>query len=74
MRLALNTALLLAIAVELVLTKNGLGSLIWLAWQTLRVEELYASLLVISVLGILCNALLQFLSARLVPWQPQREV
>ena len=73
-RLALNTALLLAIAVELVLTKNGLGSMIWLAWQTLRVETLYASLLVISALGIACNGLLQYLSARLVPWQQQRTV
>jgi len=73
-RLALNTALLLTIAVELVLTQNGLGSMIWMAWQTLRVDQLYASLLVIAVLGVLGNALLQRLSATLVPWQEERQV
>jgi NitT/TauT family transport system permease protein len=73
-RLALNTALLLTIAVELVLTQNGLGSMIWMAWQTLRIDRLYASLLVVAVLGVLCNALLQRLSATLVPWQEERQV
>lgn len=73
-RLALNTALLLAIAVELVLTRNGLGSMIWLAWQTLRIEQLYASLVVISILGVLSNGLLQLLSAWLVPWQQPHEI
>ncbi len=73
-RLALNTALLLTIAVELLLTESGLGSMIWMAWQTLRIDQLYASLFVIAVLGVLFNALLQYLSARLVPWQEERQV
>jgi NitT/TauT family transport system permease protein len=73
-RLALNTALLLTIAVELVLTQNGLGSMIWMAWQTLRIDQLYASLLVIAALGIVFNALLQRLSAALVPWQEEQQV
>ena len=72
-RLALNTALLLTIAVELVLTENGLGAMIWMAWQTLRVDQLYASLLAIAVLGVLFNALLRRLSATLVPWQEERQ-
>ena len=71
-RLALNTALLLTMAVELVLTQNGLGSMIWMAWQTLRVEQLYASLIVVSALGFLYNALLARLADRLVPWQVER--
>jgi NitT/TauT family transport system permease protein len=73
-RLALNTALLLTIAVEMVLTQNGLGSMIWMAWQTLRIEQLYASLIVISTLGVLLNGLLQCVSVRLAPWQVEREV
>jgi ABC-type nitrate/sulfonate/bicarbonate transport system permease component len=73
-RLALNTALLLTIAVELVLTQNGLGSMIWMAWQTLRVDQLYASLLAIAILGVLFNAVLQRLSAGLVPWQEERQI
>jgi NitT/TauT family transport system permease protein len=72
-RLALNVALLLTIAVELVAAQEGLGEMIWFAWQTLRTEELYASLIVIAALGISFNLLLQRLTVRLVPWQVERE-
>ncbi len=73
-RLALNTALLLTVAVELILTQNGLGSLIWRAWQTLRVEECYASLAVIAVLGFVFNLALDRLAAHLAPWRVERSV
>ena len=74
MRLALNTALLVTIAVELVSARQGLGAQIWLARETLRTEEIYAALLVISLLGMLTNFLLQHLSARLAPWQVERSI
>ena len=73
-RLALNVALLLTIAVELVAAQEGLGAMIWFAWQTLRTEELFASLTVIAVLGIGFNLLLGQLTARLVPWHVEREI
>jgi NitT/TauT family transport system permease protein len=72
-RLALNVALLVNIAVELVAAQEGLGEMIWFAWETLRTEELYASLIVIAALGTGLNFLLQRLTARLVPWQVERE-
>ncbi len=68
-RLAFNIALLLTIAVELVTAQQGLGALIWLAWETLRTEELYASLAVIAALGIGGNAGLQYVMKYLVPWR-----
>jgi len=67
-RISLNIALLITISVELVAAQKGLGAVIWLAWQTLRTEELYASLIVISALGIGFNLFLQRLKLRLVPW------
>jgi NitT/TauT family transport system permease protein len=73
-RLAVNIALLFTIAVELVSAREGLGEMIWLAWQTLRTEELYASLAVIGALGIVFNLLLQFSARRLVAWHAEREV
>jgi ABC-type nitrate/sulfonate/bicarbonate transport system permease component len=73
-RLALNIALLFTIAVELVSAREGLGEMIWLAWQTMRTEELYASLAVIGALGIGFNLLLQYLAKRSVPWHVEREV
>ncbi|MBN1314243.1 MAG: ABC transporter permease [Anaerolineales bacterium] len=72
-RLSLNIALLLTIAVELVSSRDGLGDMIWFAWETLRTEELYACLVVIAVLGIAFNLLLQFLTGRLAPWHVERQ-
>ncbi|MFC2023721.1 ABC transporter permease [Chloroflexota bacterium] len=71
-RLALNTALVLTIAVELLTAQEGLGATVWLAWETLRTEELYAVLLVVAVMGISFNAGLQYLTRRWVPWRVER--
>lgn len=69
LRLAVNGALMVTIAVEMLSAREGLGALIWLAWQTLRTEELYAVLLVIGVLGLASNSLLELTSQRLLPWK-----
>jgi NitT/TauT family transport system permease protein len=71
LRLALNTALLLTVAVELVSAKDGLGAMIWLAWQTLRVAELYVALFVIALLGLGFLQLGQKIEQWLLPWQNQ---
>ncbi len=73
-RLALNMALVVGVAVELLSAKEGLGVLIWFAWQTLRIEDLYASLVVIGGLGLGLNLLLHALSRRLAPWHAAQEV
>ena len=52
LRLAANVTLLVTIAAEIVMADRGLGALVWLSWETLRVELLYATLVVISALGI----------------------
>ncbi len=69
MRLALNNSLTLTIAAELVSAQKGLGAMIWLSWETLRTEELYASLIITALLGICFNMLVQFAAKRLIPWQ-----
>lgn len=68
-RLSMNIALLVTIAVELVASRSGLGAVIWMSWETLRTEELYASLAVISLMGISFNSLLQRTTDLLVPWR-----
>jgi NitT/TauT family transport system permease protein len=73
-RLAINVAMVIAIAVELIAANQGLGVLIWFSWQTLRIEELYAALVVTGLLGIVINLALQWISKRLAPWyHPQLE-
>ena len=74
MRLAVNIALLLTIAAEMRFAEQGLGLIVWSAWETLRTEELYAGLAVIAVFGVGLNLTLQSLTRRLVPWQVQREI
>jgi NitT/TauT family transport system permease protein len=68
-KLAVNVALLITVTVEMVTARQGLGATIWLAWQTLRTENLYAALIVIASLGLLTNWILDQLTARWIPWQ-----
>ena len=55
-------------------TETFVDATIWLAWQTLRVEELWASLAVISLLGVGFNAALARVGRRLVPWHSTPEI
>jgi ABC-type nitrate/sulfonate/bicarbonate transport system permease component len=67
-RLGLNTALVITIALEMIASNNGLGDLIWLAWQTMRVDRLYATLLSIALLGVGISGLIHGFAAILIPW------
>ncbi len=68
-RISINVALMLTIAAELVAAQRGLGQVIWFAWQTLRIEEVYAGLFVTSLLGIVLSATLERVARRLMPWR-----
>lgn len=59
-----------AIALEFVSAGEGLGARIWLSWQSLRTDQLFAVLAVVSTLGFLSNWSLQRLLRRLAPWSP----
>jgi len=69
LRLALNGALLLGIAAELLTAKQGLGGTIWMSWQTFRTEDLYAVLFVTGLMGVAFNGLTDLLTRVLVPWK-----
>ncbi|HUO84081.1 MAG TPA: ABC transporter permease [Thermoanaerobaculia bacterium] len=69
LRIAVNVGLVVTIAVELAASRTGLGALIWLSWETLRVVDLYAGLVLIAAVGIGSASLIQWLTRRLVPWQ-----
>jgi len=68
LRLALNNALVVAIAIEMLSAHKGLGAHLWMAWQTLRTEELYATLILIGMLGLAFNGMVQTMTRRLLPW------
>lgn len=69
-RIAANTAMTIAITTELLTSRNGLGARIWMAWETLRTENLYATLIVIALVGLTINWLLVRLARWLMPWSP----
>ena len=69
LRIALNSVIHVAIAVEIVSAVRGLGALIWLSWEVLRVDRLYATLVVIALLGVVSTWGVERLSRRLAPWR-----
>lgn len=71
-RIAANLGLLVTIAIEFTVTSHGIGSIIWLALQTMRTEDLYAGVVTISLIGITINVIIQWLLRRLTPWQTVR--
>ena len=74
LRLAANVTLLVTISAEIVMAERGLGSLVWLAWETLRVELLYATLVVIASLGIGLTGGLKLIRRAVLPWQADASV
>lgn len=69
LRLSLNIALLMAIAVEMLAAGSGLGEMIWMSWATFRVEDIYVAVLVTIVFGLAVNGLISLLTRIWVPWQ-----
>lgn len=67
-RLGLNVSLSISLAVELLLADKGIGTLIWMAWQTMRIEELYATIVTAALVGISIRLFVQLLLNRCVPW------
>lgn len=68
-RISANLGLLVTIAIEFTIAGPGIGGIIWLALQTMRISELYAGIVVISLIGITVNVPIQWLLRRLATWQ-----
>lgn len=68
-RLAANMALVTTVGVEMIAAEAGLGTRVWLSWQVLRTDQLYATLLTIAVIGIVVTLLLRWCERRLMPWR-----
>ncbi len=68
-RIAANLGLLVTIAIEFTVMSPGIGSIIWLSLQTMRTENLYAGIVLISLMGITINVPIQWLLRRMAPWQ-----
>jgi len=67
-RIALGRALTITIALELVSCPEGLGSMIWIAWQTFYTEKLYIGVILSAIIGTSLHFSLKRLESRLAPW------
>lgn len=74
LRLAANVAFHGTIGVEMVGARTGLGSLLWLSWQTFRIEQLFATLTVVALVGIGLTSLLREIARRGAPWLSEHQV
>lgn len=72
LRLATGVAFILLVSAEFVGANNGLGYRIWWCWTVFRVDQMYACLIVISLLGLSAALLVAGLERRLVPWRSDR--
>ncbi len=69
LRLGVGTGLILGVLAEMLGARDGLGYLLWSAWQTFSVSSLWATLFVTAVLGFVSVQVVDFLRRTLVPWQ-----
>jgi NitT/TauT family transport system permease protein len=68
LRLSSNVAFHSTIGVEMVGSRSGIGAMLWLSWQTFRIDQVYAILVVIAIIGIGLAALIRWLTYRSAPW------
>jgi ABC-type nitrate/sulfonate/bicarbonate transport system permease component len=73
LRLSANVAFHGTIGVEMVGSQTGIGSLLWLSWQTFRIDNLYAILVVIATIGIGLAAFIRWITVRTAPWMAERQ-
>ncbi len=68
-KLGIGMGLVLIAIAEMVGAKSGLGYLIWNAWETFAVDQMYVGLFVIALIGFALTLILNELEKVLVPWK-----
>lgn len=68
LRLSANTAFHGTIGVEMLGSSTGLGAMLWMSWQTFRIDNLYAIIVVIAAIGIGLVTVIRRISIRTAPW------
>lgn len=73
-RLCLYITLLITISAEMLFGSNGLGYVLWVAYQTYTLQKVYATVIVIGLLGIGVTYGLTIVTNRLLAWHPNGEL
>lgn len=74
LRLGLGFSIIVVLALEIrISSMGGLGGYMFEAWGMLRVDYMYATLMVVAVLGLLSSNGVDWLGRRLMPWRIELE-
>jgi ABC-type nitrate/sulfonate/bicarbonate transport system permease component len=68
-KLGIGIGLILIAVAEMIGAKSGLGYLIWSAWETFAVEQMYVGLFMIALIGFVLTVLLNELERLIIPWK-----
>ncbi len=71
-KLGVGMGLILIAIAEMIGAKNGLGYMIWNAWEILSVDTMYVGLIMIAVIGYLFSLILNELEHWIIPWKVER--
>ncbi|HZT90049.1 MAG TPA: ABC transporter permease [Stellaceae bacterium] len=68
-KLGVGMGLILIAIAEMVGAQDGIGYMIWNAWQLMTVDTMFVGLIVIAVLGFAFNVALDELERWILPWK-----
>ena len=68
-KLGAGMGLVLIAIAEMIGAKQGLGYMIWNAWELFDVETMYVGLFVITIIGFVMNAGFDAIERAVVPWR-----
>jgi NitT/TauT family transport system permease protein len=68
-KLGIGIGLILIAIAEMIGAKSGLGYMIWTAWETFSVEQMYVGLFMIAIIGFVLTVLLNELERFIIPWK-----
>jgi ABC-type nitrate/sulfonate/bicarbonate transport system permease component len=69
LRLSLGVSLIVIVSAEFVAAKSGIGYLIWTSWESLVIEKMFVGIIVITLLGVVFNAILKEVERLCIPWR-----
>ena len=68
-KLGIGIGLVLIAIAEMIGAKSGLGYMIWTAWETFSVEQMYVGLIMIAIIGFVLTLALNELERFIIPWK-----
>jgi ABC-type nitrate/sulfonate/bicarbonate transport system permease component len=68
-KLGIGIGLVLIAIAEMIGAKSGLGYMIWTAWETFSVEQMYVGLFMIAIIGFVLTVALNELERVIIPWK-----